>query len=617
MWTRHPSGPSIRMYSTAPERIGQLNRGGNLVFVTQRDGFPVVAVDKGGIVTTLASHSSSVNLLFTALPAINDKGAVAFSGTVGTPIGRPAVFKVEGNQVTTVATGADLFSAVNINNNGVVAFGRFTVRRLRLGWYLCRSRPAGRQSGRRRRCLVRIHRLQPRWPWARARPLPERPRTDRVLLHTGERPEGSCRSHAGRSEPGSAPVAGRLGGECCLSFRNRSRLRAPSFPCSVTVFRTGLVVSSTPALPTSLSNVSVTFNGIAAPLYFVSPKQINAQVPIGITGSTVQVQVRASNGQSDIRTLTGGIYSPAIYTLTQSGSGQAIVTFADTSTLAAPRGATPDSRPARAGDIVTIYANGLGPVTPAIESGVNSCGGTCAPDFSNFTLRRVTTMPVVEIGGVRVPDENILFAGLAPQFVGLYQINLRLAHRHRRPYRGTRRAAPGKRRQSGQRDHGGGIGVRLLTWVYGSRSVRIHTQGVRRPDEPRGGLHSGAPDGSAGPRATGSDCVLQSLPLPPPVSRLDGRDAAVLRSQAASGACGAIAWCSIACRAFQTSRCSADSPAPAHSPVLSSSPLAWQPASGESARSVKRIASPGKRTKVIPWDSHKRRARRSATRRSL
>jgi uncharacterized protein (TIGR03437 family) len=35
-------------------------------------------------------------------------------------------------------------------------------------------------------------------------------------------------------------------------------------------------------------------------------------------------------------------------------------------------------------------------------------------------------MPVVEIGGLRVPDENILFAGLAPQFVGLYQINLRL-----------------------------------------------------------------------------------------------------------------------------------------------------------------------------------------------
>jgi uncharacterized protein (TIGR03437 family) len=191
-------------------------------------------------------------------------------------------------------------------------------------------------------------------------------------------------------------------------------------------FASGLVVESTAVLPTSLSNVSVTFNGIAAPLYFVSPKQINAQVPFGITGTTVQVQVKASNGQSDIRTLTGGIYSPAIYTLAQSGGGQAIVTFADTSTLAAPRGATPDSRPARAGDILTIYADGLGPVTPAIDSGVNSCGGVCAPDFSNFTLRRVTTMPVVEIGGVRVPDGNILFAGLAPQFVGLYQINLRL-----------------------------------------------------------------------------------------------------------------------------------------------------------------------------------------------
>lgn len=57
---------------------------------------------------------------------------------------------------------------------------------------------------------------------------------------------------------------------------------------------------------------------------------------------------------------------------------------------------------------------------------MNSCDGVCAPDLSNLTLRRVITAPAVEIGGVRAPPENVLFAGLAPQFVGLYQINLTL-----------------------------------------------------------------------------------------------------------------------------------------------------------------------------------------------
>jgi uncharacterized protein (TIGR03437 family) len=366
-----------------------------------------------------------VNLILTALPAINDNGTVAFSGTVGTPIGRPTVFKVDGNQITTVATGTDTFTAVNINNNGVVAFGRLTVSGSDLGGIYVGPDPQADKvialgdplfgstvSGLGGQGLGPGRFLNDRgqiaFYYALANGLKG------VAVATPAAPNLATPLLPADSVVNAASLSGTIlaPGSIVSLFGDR--------------FASGLVVSSTPALPTSLSNVSVTFNGIAAPLYFVSPKQINAQVPIGITGSTVQVQVRASNGQSDIRTLSGGIYSPAIYTLTQSGSGQAIVTFADTSTLVAPRGATPDSRPARAGDIVTIYANGLGPVTPAIESGVNSCGGTCAPDFSNFTLRRVTTMPVVEIGGVRVPDENILFAGLAPQFVGLYQINLRL-----------------------------------------------------------------------------------------------------------------------------------------------------------------------------------------------
>lgn len=74
------------------------------------------------------------------------------------------------------------------------------------------------------------------------------------------------------------------------------------------------------------------------------------------------------------------------------------------------------SRPARPGDVLTIYANGLGPVTPPVEDGRNTLD----------QLRNTTTRPTVPAGSAAVPDADILFSGLAPQFVALYQINFRM-----------------------------------------------------------------------------------------------------------------------------------------------------------------------------------------------
>jgi uncharacterized protein (TIGR03437 family) len=193
-------------------------------------------------------------------------------------------------------------------------------------------------------------------------------------------------------------------------------------------FATQLTVASGSPLPATLVGVQVLFNGAAAPLFFVSPKQINVQLPSSLAGGTAQVKVTTSAGESAAQTVQIAPASPAIFTFDQSGSGQGIVTFANTATLAAPPGLTTDSRPARAADVLTIYANGLGAVTPPIRDGQNSCdpNGVCAPDFSNAVLRTAAARPSVEIGGVPVPDANIVFAGLAPQFVGLFQINFKL-----------------------------------------------------------------------------------------------------------------------------------------------------------------------------------------------
>jgi uncharacterized protein (TIGR03437 family) len=192
-------------------------------------------------------------------------------------------------------------------------------------------------------------------------------------------------------------------------------------------FISQLAVAPGNPLPTSLEGVSVTFNGIPAPLFFVAPGQINAQVPFGVSGPDASVRVTNPAGSSEIRSINLAPQSPAIFTANQNGVGQAVIVFGNTATIVGPVRAGTDWRPARAGDTITIYANGLGAVTPPVNDGWNSCElSICTPNLSNLTLRITTVRPQIRIGTVAVPDNLILFSGLAPQFAGLYQINLTL-----------------------------------------------------------------------------------------------------------------------------------------------------------------------------------------------
>jgi uncharacterized protein (TIGR03437 family) len=214
---------------------------------------------------------------------------------------------------------------------------------------------------------------------------------------------------------------------------------APAPGSIVSIFGSGftdrLVVADSTPLPTSLNGVSVTVGGTPLPLFFVSEGQINAQLPYlnaaaALAGAAqneaLSAMVTNSAGSSEQRELVLAPASPSIFTFNQSGGGQGIVVFVNTATLAAPLGLTPDSRPARPGEALTVFANGLGDVTPPIGLGVNSCDpdGVCSPDFSNLVLRHAALRPSVEIGGVVVNDQDLIFAGLAPEFVALFQLNL-------------------------------------------------------------------------------------------------------------------------------------------------------------------------------------------------
>ena len=179
-------------------------------------------------------------------------------------------------------------------------------------------------------------------------------------------------------------------------------------------------------LPTSLEGVRVLFDGLEAPLFAVGPQRIEAQLPWALGGESleagglalVDVVVEAGGKSSYPRRFWVGAHGPGVFTASGAGSGQAIALFAGTTALAAPRGfgAGAGSRPARAGEVLEIYATGLGAVDPPLADGMNSClpAGVCLADGSNVVLRHTTERPRVSIGGVAVAADGVLFSGSAP-----------------------------------------------------------------------------------------------------------------------------------------------------------------------------------------------------------
>ena len=159
-------------------------------------------------------------------------------------------------------------------------------------------------------------------------------------------------------------------------------------------------------------------NGIAVPLFFVSPGQINFQVSWELLSSpTATLTVTTAGGSSSSITVSLSSAAPGIFTINTANSPtQGVIQIANTTTFVAPVGAIPGatSRPATTGDILTIYCSGLGQVTNTPADGAAAGSGS---------LSNVHSPVSVTVGGQSAP---FLFAGLAPGFVGLYQVNVQL-----------------------------------------------------------------------------------------------------------------------------------------------------------------------------------------------
>jgi uncharacterized protein (TIGR03437 family) len=164
-------------------------------------------------------------------------------------------------------------------------------------------------------------------------------------------------------------------------------------------------------LPLVIDGTTVSFDvpsaGISVPGYltFVGPGQINVQVPWELAGqSSVQMKVTVDDNYlfGNVVTVPVAQYTPSFFVGAGTIAAQDAVTGAQI--LA--------SNPAHSGEILALYANGLGPVTNAPASGAPAPGGA--------NLASTTAQPVVMIGGQQA---QVGFSGLAPGFPGLYQIN--------------------------------------------------------------------------------------------------------------------------------------------------------------------------------------------------
>jgi uncharacterized protein (TIGR03437 family) len=167
--------------------------------------------------------------------------------------------------------------------------------------------------------------------------------------------------------------------------------------------------------PTSLDHTTVTIGGQSAFIDYISPSQVNVQVPSNVGTGTQPLVVTTDNGVSPALNIPVQLEEPGLLAPTSfniGGKQNVVALFPDGATYVAPPGtvANETSRRARSGDIITLYGIGFGAVTPSIPAGqiVGQLNTLAAPFHLLFGQAEAT----------------LKYDGLAPNAVGLYQFNV-------------------------------------------------------------------------------------------------------------------------------------------------------------------------------------------------
>lgn len=155
------------------------------------------------------------------------------------------------------------------------------------------------------------------------------------------------------------------------------------------------------------TGVHVLLNGLFAHIYYVSPTQVNLLVPSNFLPGRWKLQL-----------VRDGFAGPAVWVELKDAApglfllepGVAVASHSDFSAIT-------EEAPARPGEIVVLWATGLGPTVPPLDYGQ-------VPKRAAW-IARIADFQVL-LNGAAVPPSDVLYAGVAPYFAGLYQINLRL-----------------------------------------------------------------------------------------------------------------------------------------------------------------------------------------------
>ena len=195
-----------------------------------------------------------------------------------------------------------------------------------------------------------------------------------------------------------------------LALVNAATLQpGPVAPGSlISIFGSNLAPATVSAvaspLPQSLAGLTLSINGIPCPLLFVSPSQINAQVPFEVASGPATAVLQLQQMPPAAVALTVAPAAPGIFT---NGHNQAAVQNV---------GGSPNSlaNPIQAGSLISVYLTGQGPVVPAVATGSSAPTGPLAR----------AVYPVVAAIGEWASE--IISAGLSPGSTGLFQVTMRV-----------------------------------------------------------------------------------------------------------------------------------------------------------------------------------------------
>ncbi len=173
----------------------------------------------------------------------------------------------------------------------------------------------------------------------------------------------------------------------------------------ITLFGTDLATTSVvdATFPSTLGGVTVRINGVAAPIYVVSPTQLSLIVPYE-TEDVAEIVVSRNNLTSNRVTMFVNRTAPGVFAVPATGLGFAAALHPDYSLVTT-------QNPARIGETIAVYLTGLGAVDPPIANGA---AGPVNP------LSETTETLDAHLGN---RTAKIVYSGLAPQLRGLYQLN--------------------------------------------------------------------------------------------------------------------------------------------------------------------------------------------------